>query len=546
MAVAILGRKSWKTGLAWGGLALVALLVLANLVHDTLFHGRALEASARTGASATGEPAGSSGPPGLAMATTVTLPEGKWKTAGITTEPVEVMKLAGEVGVTGRIEANTDQRVEVRPRASGVVRRALALLGQKVKKGDVLVILDSPDVGTARLNLHSRQRELVTIRTEAAWKNEIAANVAKLIPELRALTAGEAAKSTGERHVDVHDRSEIEKKYAEIEKKYAGRSLGSYRGTLLEAYANFEIAHHEAVKTSGLFRSNIVGEHPAFLAEHTAEGVQQKFEAALEVVQFEANQQKLVADQEVKSAEAAVIDAAQRLRILGVTEDIKELLAHPETALSTTADEDVTNYTITAPFDGTIITKNAVPSQKAELNDILFTLTDLTTVWVVANVYESDFAFLQALRGGTVHLTAVAYPGRRFEAKLLSIGAMVDPTTRTVPILAETENPDDMLKLNMFVRISLDTATTEEVLTVPTAAVVEIEGKKGVFLPYQGKDKEKEKEGHAYTFHPIKLGREAGTRQVVASGLEKGELVVATGAFFLKSELILQNEPEED
>jgi RND family efflux transporter MFP subunit len=543
MAVAMLGRGTWKTKLAWGGAALVALLVLANLLHDTLFHGRSLVASSRGEASPAAPTASTGAEPGLA--TTVTLPEGKWKAAGITTEPVQVTKLAGEVGVTGRIEANTDHRVEIRPRASGVVREAHAVLGQKVKKGDVLVVLDSPDVGTARLNLHSRQRELVTIRTEAAWKNEIAVNVAKLIPELRALTADEAPKSApGARHLDEHDRSEVEKKYAEIEKKYAGRPLGSYRGVLLEAYANFEIAHHEAVKTSGLFRQNIVGEHPAFLAEHTAEGVQQKFESALEVARFDANQQKLVADQEVKSAEAAVIDAAQRLRILGVTEDIKELLAHPERALSATADEDVMNYTITAPFDGTIITKNAVHSQKAEPNDILFTLADLSTVWVVANVYESDFAFLQAIRGGTVHLTAVAYPGRRFEARLLSIGAMVDPTTRTVPILAETDNPDDIFKLNMFVRIALDTATTEEVLTVPVAAVVEIEGRKGVFLPHRGK--EKDPAGHTYTFHPVKLGREAGARQVVASGLDKGELVVATGAFFLKSELILQNETEED
>ena len=98
---------------------------------------------------------------------------------------------------------------------------------------------------------------------------------------------------------------------------------------MLEAYANFEIAHHENEKTSGLYRQKIVGEHPAFLAKHTEEAVQAKFEAALEQVRFDANQQKLIADQQVKNAEAAVIDAAQRLRILGVTEDIDELLAHP-------------------------------------------------------------------------------------------------------------------------------------------------------------------------------------------------------------------------
>ncbi len=269
----------------------------------------------------------------------------------------------------GRIEANPDRRVEVRPRASGVVREVQAALGQKVKKGDVLVVLDSPDVGTARLNLRSRQRELATARIEAAWKDEVAANVAKLIPELR---QGVAA--------------------ADIEKQYADRPLGSNRALLLQAYAEFEIASHEEEKTGGLHKAKIVGEHPYFLAMHTREGAQAKFEAALEQVRFDANQQKLVADQQVAAAEAAVIDAAQRLRILGVREDIAGLLAHAADATRASMDEDVTAYTIVAPFDGTIITKDAVPSQKAEMNDILFTLADLSNVWVMANVPESDFS----------------------------------------------------------------------------------------------------------------------------------------------------------
>jgi multidrug efflux pump subunit AcrA (membrane-fusion protein) len=537
MGVAIVNQNKWKTGLAWGAIALVAVplqAILLQIVLNVLFPGRPLKASSAAGeATAEAKPA----PP-----TTVTLPEGKWKTAAIQTEPAQVLKLSAEIGVAGRIEANIDRQVEVRPRASGVVRVVHVVLGQKVKKGDLLVVLDSPDIGTARLNLHNRQRELVTVRTEAAWKNEVAANVARLIPELRALIpASEPVAAGGNPHMDEHHEAEQEKKYAELERKYADKPLGTYRGTLLEAYANFQIAHHENEKTTGLYRQKIVGEHPQFLAKHTEEAVQAKFEGTLQQLRFDANQQKLIADQQVKNAEATVIDAAKRLEILGVFENIHELLAHPEAALSKTADEDVTNYTIVAPFDGTIITKNAVPSQKAETSDILFTLADLSTVWVMANVPESDFASIHALRGGTVHVTATAYPGQVFEARLLSIGAVVEPTTRTVPILAETVNPDDMLKLGMFVRIVLAGARSEDVLTVPAAAVVEIENQKGVFLPAgAGKD------DHTYKFRPVVVAREAGDRQVIASGLARGETVVSKGAFFLKSELILQNETEED
>jgi cobalt-zinc-cadmium efflux system membrane fusion protein len=517
MAMAVSNRKAWTTGLAWWGLALLAALVLATLSHDVIFHRRTAEATPEGSAAVAAR--GPATPESQAMATTVILPEGKFRVAGIKTGPAAVTRQATEVGVPGRIEANIDHQIEIRPRASGVVREVHVVLSQKVKKGDVLVVLDSPDIGTARLNLHSRQRDLWTVRTEAAWKNEVAANVAKLIPELRAGTPAE-----------------------KINGQYANRPLGANRALLLEAYSRFEIASHEAEKTSGLHRERIVGEHPAFVAMHTREGAQANFEAELEQVTFDAKQQKLIADQQVKNAEAAVIDAAQRLRMLGVAEDIDALLAHPEAAVNGTADQDVTTYRIVAPFDGTIITKNAVPSQKAETNDILFTLADLSSVWVRANVPESEFASIQALQGGSVHVTATAYPDRAFEATLFSIGSVVDPTTRTVPILAETPNPDDLLKLGMFVRISLDSATSEQVLTVPDSAVVEIDGRTGVFLPAATKGTQ----GHAYTFHAVRVGRASNDRRVVLAGLDKGASVVTSGAFFLKSELILQNETEED
>jgi multidrug efflux pump subunit AcrA (membrane-fusion protein) len=156
----------------------------------------------------------------------------------------------------------------------------------------------------------------------------------------------------------------------------------------------------------------------------------------------------------------------------------------------------------------------------------------------VANVPESDFATLPSLGGGTVRLTATAYPNRHFEARMLYSGAEVDPVTRTVRLVAETENPDGLLKLGMFARIVLDTATTEKAPTVPLGSVVEMEGKPAVFVPGEGE--------RTFVIRPVKLGREALGRQVIAEGLKPGDRVVVAGAFLLKSELILQNETEEE
>jgi RND family efflux transporter MFP subunit len=491
------------------GISLVVLAV-SVLLHDTLFHGRPAAASTAGSPPAV--------PPDTTPATTVTLPEGKWKTAGIRVAPARVVTLPSEVGVPGRIEANPDRRVDIRPRAPGVVREVRAALGQTVKKGDVLVVLDSPDLGTARLNLRGRQIELATSRTELDWKRQVAVNVASLIPRLR---KGVPA--------------------ATIQQDYADRPLGANRALLMQAYSEFEIAAHEDEKTSRLYKEKIFGEHPAFLAMHTREGAQAKFEAQLEQVKFDAAHEQTLAEQKVRLAEAAVIDAAQRLRILGIAQDLDQVLAPltGATETSPSASDDVTAYEIVAPFDGTIIARSVAPSQKAEANDVLFTIADLSTVWVMANVPESEFAVIPALRAGTIRVSATAYPGRTFDAKLLTVGAMVDQASRTVPIMAETKNLDGALKLGMFVRIVLDTPSDQEALTVPSAAVVEIEGKDGVFIP-AGKD------GRTYTFHPVTLGRETGQQRVITSGLAKDQSVVIAGAFFLKSELILQNETEED
>ena len=197
--------------------------------------------------------------------------------------------------------------------------------------------LDSPEIGTARLNLRAKQRELSTARFEAAWRSEIAANVALLIPELRkGINQRRSELADDEEHAGYPcARAKQAARYdicgnttdaRVIERQFADKQLGAYRGTLLQAYAEFDIASHEEQKTARLRKQNIVGEHPALVARHTREGIQAKLEAAIEQVRFDAAQEKRLADQKVGQAEAAVIDAAQRLRILGVSGE------HPEPA----------------------------------------------------------------------------------------------------------------------------------------------------------------------------------------------------------------------
>ena len=541
-----LSKKSMTRALPWAGMGFCLAVLLGHVAYDVLAHAHSLRAAAPDLATET-----TADTKTTTRRSTVSLSEAKTNEGKIAIEPAQIERIATGVSVVGVIQANSDRQVEVRARAAGIVREVHVVLEQKVKRGDPLVTLDSPEIGTARLNLRARQRELSTARFEAAWRSEIAANVALLIPELRkGINQRRAELTDDEEHTDTHapepikrpavvSRNTIDARV--IEKQFADKQLGTYRGTLLQAYAEFDIASHEEQKTAHLRLQNIVGEHPALVARHTREGIQAKLEAAIEQVRFDAAQEKRVADQKVGQAEAAVVDAAQRLRILGVSENIQNLLDRADEANAISRDEDVTFYRIVAPFDGTIIMRSAVPSQRADPTDVLFMLADLRSVWVSAKVSESDVDKLPKLKDGTFRLTAKGYPNREFSARLLSVGAMVDPQTRTVSVLAQTDNPDELLKLGMFVQIMLDSSTSEQLLTVPAKAVIEIETEKYVFVP-SGKHADHEE----FTLRPVDVGRPCGDRVEIKSGLRDGDKVVTSGAFLLKSELILQNEPSDE
>ncbi len=525
------------------------VLALGGYVAVDLFNPSRIHASQGHGPSSSAATDGQKGEAreGAGAASSVSLSESKFQEAKIAIGQASMEKLATEVSVPGMIQANADSRVEVRPRATGIVRTVQATIGQKVKKGQILVVLDSPEVGKARLDLRARQRELATAQYEARWKSEIADNVKALIPALeKAITEDVANRHkpspTGDRHDEeaMHQEGKPDRAEA-LEIRFAGKNLGAYRGTLLQAFADYEISVHEEVKNTYLQSRDIYGAHQVVIARHTREGMQEKLKGTIEQVRYDAAQQQRIATQALQQAEAALVDAAQRLRILDVPVDILGLLRNPEQGVSTAEIEDVTRYDITAPIDGNIVRKFAFAArgQKADANDVLFVVSDLDTVWVKAEVGESDVAKLSRLKDGTFRFRAArAYPGREFQARLISVGSVVDPLTRTVPILAEAQNPEGLLRAEMFAQIILDSSAVEQLLTVPSSAIVEIEGDKFVFVPT---DKPR-----TYSIRPVEAGRQFDGHTVIRAGLNAGEKVVSSGAFFLKSELTFANEPPEE
>ena len=180
-------------------------------------------------------------------------------------------------------------------------------------------------------------------------------------------------------------------------------------------------------------------------------------------------------------------------------------------------------YVLTAPFNGIVIEKNAVIGELAKPADTIFTIADMSTVWIDADVPERDLQFLDI--GKTANITITAYPGEVFTGKVSYLSNIVDKTTRTVKARIELPNPDLKLRIDMFANVVLNHATTKDVLVVPNTAVVMLQGIPNVYINENG----------GFTPRAVELGSRYNEFVEIKSGLNEGETVVQTGVYALKA-----------
>ncbi|NBO65663.1 MAG: efflux RND transporter periplasmic adaptor subunit [Acidobacteria bacterium] len=183
-----------------------------------------------------------------------------------------------------------------------------------------------------------------------------------------------------------------------------------------------------------------------------------------------------------------------------------------------------------APASGVITNREINVGQNLAMRDRLFTITDLSTIWVIANVYEKDFQLLQP--GRTVTITTTAWPGRQWSGRVSYIDPRVDEESRTARARIEVANPDQRLRLGMFVDVALQaggqTDRNISMLSVPKAAIQSLGDQQVVFVPVGA---------GRFQVRRILTGRvDAGWVEVI-SGISPGEQVVTEGSFFLMAEL---------
>ena len=225
------------------------------------------------------------------------------------------------------------------------------------------------------------------------------------------------------------------------------------------------------------------------------------------------------AENDVRSADVALEAARNRLRILGKTD--QEITDFQEKG---TIDPSTL---ITAPIAGTIVQRKVGPGQYvgSGQSDPVFIIGDLSTVWIVAYIRETEAPLVHV--GQPIYFTVLAYPDRAFPASISYVAAALDPTTRRLLVRATVNNAEGLFKPEMFASVKILTGEGDNAVAVPRDAIIH-EGDTARVWVVREKDDEK-----AIELRRIKVGLTNGNLVEALKGLGPGDRVVTKGSLFI-------------
>ena len=187
----------------------------------------------------------------------------------------------------------------------------------------------------------------------------------------------------------------------------------------------------------------------------------------------------------------------------------------------------VSTFALNAPLAGTIVQKAAIVGELGTPSTPLFTVADLSRVWIEANLTEDALSKVHV--GAAAIVKVNAYPSEQFKGRVTYVASLLDKDSRTVPARIEVDNKDGRLKPEMFATAIIDTnGAKREALSVPDGAILLLQGQPTIFVA----------KGEGFESRAIEPGEKLSGRTVIKSGAAAGEKVVTAGAYALKARLL--------
>ncbi|GMV37461.1 MAG: hypothetical protein AMXMBFR61_19690 [Fimbriimonadales bacterium] len=449
--------------------------------------------------------------------------------AGLETAPAIAGKGWEVLTTAGRVTVPPERLVRITPRIEGKVVAAYGTVGDPVRPGQLLAVISSMELAEARAAYRQALAQLV-----AAERNEdreqrsarLGAASARPVEEARAdLLAAEGELAEG--------RTELAQAQAQL--AAAESELTQCKARLTRArelFAERIVSKQEVETAEAEFRRDTAAVDAARAgvarAENRIETARSKVEIAKQYLAREERvlAGRLVDDRALLAARAAVESArldvqaaAERIRVLG-----GDLSGKGDT------------LSIVSPTRGRIVARDANVGEAVTPATALFTVADLSQVWVEAEVYEKDLGRVRLGQPAEIRLDA--YPERVLRGKVASIGDLLSSDSRTVKVRCVVPNSGGMLRGGMFASVSLLIGNRGASVLIPHRAILDDAGKKIVFAACMDCAEDKatgRSECGGYDRREVTLGPRQGDMVAVLQGLEPGAIVVTTGAYQLNA-----------
>lgn len=404
----------------------------------------------------------------------VELTEKQFLSAGIEVMSAGPGRVSEALTLPGAVTPNSDAVLHVTPRVSGQVRSVSKHLGESVSAGDLLLTLDSVELGDAASS-YLRNRELV-----AASKATLEREQELFAGRLEALTSV------------LQGAIDIQQRIYDREEELQNKAVSTMR-PLIEADKSLQLAKLEKDK-----------EITELEAERDARLLALKLDRTTREIDLKA--------------------ASNRLRTLGIGTDRLEGLDGDSSLLSG-------EYQITSPGAGIVVNRHASTGEYVDAGAKLYIIENLSSVWFVASAFEEQ---LQSVRSGqTARVTLDAFPGTTLNGEVSFLDFHVDPTSRSVGVRITLDNeqlsewPEELpLRPGMFGRVELETTTRQAAIVLPEQALVHEDTGDYVFVQV---------EPFGFERRDVEVTHVAGGMVEVTSGLKPGESVAVSGTFLLKS-----------
>lgn len=430
----------------------------------------------------------------------VTLTAQKEANAEVHATPLETRQVQAAKTVAATVEYDVTRHLALRAPVDCVVDTLAVSTGQSVEQGAPLATLSSSEVALARTEVRKAEADVHIAQIQYDWTTETHDNLQQLLDMLK-----------------------LEPPVSEIEAQFDEASLGSYRDNLLTSYSQFKLARNVADRIKPLDEKGFISGRTAEERASQRDIASTAFKTACDQAEFESRRELARAEAELDVARQQLAVSNERLRlVLGPFADGAK-------------GDTPSTFELRAPFKGRIESLPVAPSTRVAKGEPLLQLADTSQLRVSARVHQHDWDALQLDVGQAIYVSVPALPGEQFEARVSYVGAEVSPETRAIPLVAELDNRQGRFRPGMFAWVSLPMEAPRRALAVPPSAIQRHESKAFVFV----------QEGERrFRRANVEVGLETPDYVEIVSGLTEGQRVVDHGAFYLKSELLLEQEEE--